>query len=74
MFMNRLYAVSGWSFATQAIPENDQNASTTNQKTAGSKLDRTSKLMFYGSLRHLESFSGGFLCEYVCWDVFSDTW
>ena len=25
----------------QAIPENDQNASPTNQKTAGSKLDRT---------------------------------
>ena len=26
----------------QEIPENDQNASPTNQKTAGSKLDRTS--------------------------------
>ena len=26
----------------QAIPGNDQNASPTNQKTAGSKLDRTS--------------------------------
>ena len=39
----------------QAIPGNDQNASPTNQKTPGSKLDRTS------SWRHLESFSGGFL-------------
>ena len=28
--------------AYQAIPGNDQNASPTNQKTAGSKLDRTS--------------------------------
>ena len=45
----------------QAIPGNDQNASPTNQKTAGSKLDRTSQLMFYGSWRHLESFSRGFL-------------
>ena len=26
----------------QAIPGNDQNASPTNEKTAGSKLDRTS--------------------------------
>ena len=42
----------------QVIPGNDQNASPTNQKTAGSKLDRTSWLMFYGSWRHLESFSG----------------
>ena len=57
----------------QAIHGNDQIASPTNQKTAGSELDRTSQLIFYGSLRHLESFSGGFLCEYVCWDVFSDT-
>ena len=45
----------------QAIPGNDQNASPTNQKTAGRKLDRTSWLMFNGSWRHLESFSGGFL-------------
>ena len=30
------------SGADQAIPGNDQNASPTNQKTAGSKLDRTS--------------------------------
>ena len=44
----------------QAIPGNDQNASPTNQKIAGSKLDRTSKLMFYGSWRHLESCSGSF--------------
>ena len=29
-------------FAIQAIPGNDQNASPTNQKTAGSKLERTS--------------------------------
>ena len=49
----------------QAIPGNDQNASPTNQKTAGSKLDRTSYLMFYGSWRHLESFSGGFLVR-IC--------
>ena len=28
----------------------------------------------YGAWRHLESFSGGFWREYVCWDVFSDTW
>ena len=28
--------------AIQAIPENDQNVSPTNQKTAGSKLGRTS--------------------------------
>ena len=28
----------------------------TNQKTAGSKLDRTNWLMFYGFWRHLESF------------------
>ena len=47
------------------IPGNDQNASPTNQKTAGSKLDRTSKLMFYGSWRHLESFSGVFLVR-IC--------
>ena len=45
----------------QAIPGNDQNASPTNQKTARSKLERTSYLMFYGSWRHLESFSGNFL-------------
>ena len=42
--------------SNQAIPGNDQNASPTNQKTAGSKLDRTSLLMFYGSWRQLESF------------------
>ena len=40
------------------IPGNDQNTSPTNQKTAGSKLERTSYLMFYGSRRHLKSFSG----------------
>ena len=34
------------SFRYQAIPGNDQGASATNQKTAGSKLDRTSQLMF----------------------------
>ena len=49
----------------QAVPGNDQNASPTNQKTAGSKLDRTSWLMFYGSWRHLESFSGSFLVR-IC--------
>ena len=43
------------------IPGNDQNMSPTNQKTAGSKLERTSELMFYGSRRHLKSFSGNFL-------------
>ena len=42
---------------------NDQNASPTNQKTAETKLDRTNKLMFYGSWRHLESFSGSFLVQ-----------
>ena len=44
----------------QVIPENDQNTSLTNQKTAGSKLERTSWLMFYGCLRHLTlcTFSG----------------
>ena len=45
----------------QVIPGNDQNASPTNQKTAGSTLKRTSQLIFYGSRRHLESFSGNFL-------------
>ena len=49
----------------QAVPGNDQNASPTNQETAGSKVDRTSQLMFYGSWRHLESFSGGFLLR-IC--------
>ena len=49
----------------QVIPGNDQIASPTNQKTAGSKLDRTSQFMFYGSLRRLESFSGGFLVR-IC--------
>ena len=49
------------TYSFQAIPGNDQNASATNQKTAGSKLDRTSQLMFYGFWRHLESFSGSFL-------------
>ena len=39
---------------------NDQNASPTNQKTGGSKLERISQLMFYGSRRHLKSFSGNF--------------
>ena len=29
---------------------------------------------FMALWRHLESFSRVFLCEYVCWDVFSDTW
>ena len=47
------------------IPGNDQNSSPTNQKTSGSKLDRTSQLMFYCSWRHLESFSGGFLVR-IC--------
>ena len=45
----------------QVLPGNDQNISPTNQKTAGSKLERTSLLMFYGSRRHLKSFSGNFL-------------
>ena len=49
----------------QAIPGNDQNASPANQKTAGSKLDRTSQLMFYGSWRHLESFTGSSLVR-IC--------
>ena len=47
----------------QAIPGNDQIASPTNQKTTGSKLERTSYLMFYGSWRHLESFSGDFFVQ-----------
>ena len=45
----------------QVIPGNDQNMYPTSQKTAGSKLERTSYLMFYGSRRHLKSFSGNFL-------------
>ena len=45
----------------QVIPGNDQNMSPTNQKTAGSNLERTSKLTLYGSRRHLKSFSGNFL-------------
>ena len=45
----------------QVIPGNDQNTSPTNQKTAGSKLERTSQLMFNGCRRHLKSFSGNFL-------------
>ena len=45
----------------QVIPGNDQNTSPTNQKTVGSNLERTSQLMFYGSSRHLKSFSGNFL-------------
>ena len=49
----------------QAIPGNDQNASPTNQKTAESKVERTTQLMFYGSWRHLESFTGGFLVR-IC--------
>ena len=49
----------------QAIPGSDQIASPTNQKTAGSKLERTGQLMFYGSWRHRESFSGGFLVR-IC--------
>ena len=40
---------------------NDQNTSPTNQKTARSKLERTSLLMFYGSRRHLKILSGNFL-------------
>ena len=53
------------SFGFQAIPGNDQTASPTNQKNAGSKLEPTSWLMFYGSWGHLESFSGGFLVR-IC--------
>ena len=45
----------------QVIPGNDQNTTPTNQKTAGSNLERTSQLMFYGSRRHPKSFSGNFL-------------
>ena len=44
--------------AFQGIPGNDQNTSPTNQKTARSMLERTSLLMFYGSWKHLKSFSG----------------
>ena len=53
------------SMCYQAIPQNDQNACPTNQKAARSKLDRTGYLMLYGSWRHLESFSGGFLVR-IC--------
>ena len=42
------------------IPGNDQNTSSTYQGTAGSKLKGESYLTFYGSWRHLKSFSGGF--------------
>ena len=45
----------------QMIPGNDQNTSPTNQRTAGSKLERTSKQMCYGFRRHFKSFSGNFL-------------
>ena len=55
----------------QAIPGNDQNASPTNQKTAGSKLDRTCFMALAGIWK---AFQVVFLCEYICWDVFSDTW
>ena len=47
--------------AFQVIPGNDENTTPTNQETAGSKLERTAYLTFYGSQRHLRSFSGGFL-------------
>ena len=50
----------------QVIPGNDQNTSPINQKTAGSKVERTSKLMFYGSRRHLKSFQVTF-----CVDLFT---
>ena len=55
-----LHAKERNTHANQGIDGNDQNAPPSNQKTAGDKLDRTSWLMFYGSWRHLESFSGGF--------------
>ena len=56
----------------QAIPGNDQNASPTNQKTAGNKLDRTDVLWLLEASGVL--FQVVFWCKYVCWDVFSDTW
>ena len=49
----------------QVILWNDQNSIPTNQGTAGSKLERTSYLMFYGSQNYQESFSGSFLVS-VC--------
>ena len=45
----------------QMVPGNDQNTSPTNKETAGSKLKRTSQLKFYGSRKHLKSFSGNVL-------------
>ena len=57
--------------SNQTIPGNDQNASPTNQKTAASELNWTSKLMFYGFRRHLESFSGGFFGANVFAGMFS---
>ena len=37
------FLTAGWSILNyQAIPGHDQNATPTNQKTAGSKLDQTS--------------------------------
>ena len=62
---SNLWFQQSWQFCVseliQVIPGNDQNTSPTNQKTAGSKLERTSQLMFYRSRRHLKSFSGNFL-------------
>ena len=40
--MTEIFSVGLQKTDNQAIPGNDQNASPTNQKTAGSKLDRTS--------------------------------
>ena len=45
----------------QVMSGNNQNTIPTNQGAAGSKLDRTSLLTFYGSGGHLKSFSGDFL-------------
>ena len=52
--------LSVWPGLYQVISGNDQN-SPTNQWTFGSKLERTNKLTFCGSRRHLKSFPGSFL-------------
>ena len=54
----------------QAIPGNDQNASSTNQKTAGTEA-LSDKLV--DVLWPWKAFQVVFWCEYVCWDVHSDT-
>ena len=80
LFSNQLKLWRGtkvrYMMSDQVIPGNDQNMYPTNQKTPGSKLERTSYLMFYGSRRHLKSFSGNFFGVNLFTGIgaFSYTW